>query len=94
MTRSEVVTADGSAPSPLRQTRVHLRVWGFMKADAVQAELAARQVPGSKWWEVVEVIPSSEAVCPIPPHDPVAINQGTDYDWAWAVYPAGLRGDQ
>jgi hypothetical protein len=71
-----------------RPTRVVLRVWGCTDADIKRAEDNARHSFFSQKWEVVEVIPSTGAPCPIPPRDPIALNQDAVYDAAWAAYPA------
>lgn len=82
-------SAAGLVLGAQRPTRVRLRVWGFTRDDAAHAELIARRMPGAAFWDVVEVIPSSGGACPIPSGDPIALNQGADYDRAWAVYLAG-----
>ena len=77
--------------SPIVQspTRVRLRVWGFTRDDAANAELKARRALDARFWEITDAIATSGGVSPIPSHDPVSLKQGTDYDWAWAAYLAG-----
>jgi hypothetical protein len=72
---------------PMRR-QVVLRVWGFTAADVVCATTNAKQWYFASSWEIVEVIPSTGTPCPIPPRDPIALNQNALYDAAWAAYPA------
>lgn len=71
------------------RTRVQLRAWGFTCSDVAHAEQAARDTPRAAFWEITEVISTVGGACPIPSRDTVALDQGADYDWAWAVHLAG-----
>ena len=83
------VVEHGVAHRRARTERVVLRLWGFTGADVVLAEQSARRAVCGSGWVVADVLSSSEAVCPIPSYDPIALKQGADYDRAWAVYRVG-----
>jgi hypothetical protein len=87
------VTPTTARPDALgKPTRVILRLWGCTDADVERAEHDARHWQFSGTWEIVEVIPSSGAPCPIPSRDPIALTQNAVYDAAWAAYRAeGMR---
>jgi hypothetical protein len=83
----------GVAPPPTTTPPaqpVILRVWGCTPTDATSAENTARDWPHGALWDIVEVIPSYGMPCPIPPRDPLVLQQGADYDRAWAAYPARI----
>jgi hypothetical protein len=73
----------------VRSVRVVLLLWGFTDADVQEAETNARQRHFSSGWEIVDVIPRTGTPCPIPRHDPIALDQNAMYDAAWAAYRAG-----
>ena len=77
------------SPSMPPPTRVRLRIWGFTPAEVARAEQAARQTPRAAFWAFADVIPSIGGACPIPSADTIALDQGADYGWAWAVYLVG-----
>lgn len=83
--RDRLLGRAGTPPLALR--RVTLRLWSLDPADRYKAEKAAANHPGSRLWSITETVPSSGGLCPIPLADPLAIQQGADYGYAWAVYP-------
>ena len=78
------------ARRPHGPIRVILRLWGCTKDDITRAESNARHHYFAHAWTIVQVVPSSGTPCPIPSHDPIALNQNALYDAAWAAYPAWL----
>lgn len=80
---------DDALPLALSPTRVRLRLWGFTRDDVANAESKARRTLDARFWVITEALATSGGVSPIPSHDPVALKQGADYNWAWAAYLAG-----
>ncbi len=79
--------------SSVQTIKVRLRVWGFAPADVARAEQVARDLPRAAFWEIAEVIPTMGGTCPIPSGDTIALDQGSDYDCAWAAYLASPHAD-
>lgn len=91
--RSRDTGSLGAAPPfpAIRQLpiqRVILRVWGLTPADVRTARDAADSSPCRGLWDVVDVVATHGGVCPIRPHDVLAVGQDADYGQAWAAYPA------
>jgi hypothetical protein len=74
-------------PTPiLPATRVELRVWGETRTDAQTAAHKADTAPSARHWHVADTAATVGGLCPIRRRDPLALAQGADYGWAWAVY--------
>jgi hypothetical protein len=66
-----------------------MRVWGFTPIDARIGLATAQNAPGAHRWKVVEETTSVGPPRTLRPGDPAALAQGANYEWIWAVYPAG-----
>jgi hypothetical protein len=68
---------------------VRVRVWGFTPHDARIALVTAQYAPGAHRWNVVEETTNVAPPRTLRLNDPAALAQGANYEWIWAVYPAG-----